>query len=258
MMTKTIATTVLLCLSLSQSSTAVKKSDREHDGLAGPARRVFQEWSPISGYPGYDPRTRCRSMTRIYDRDGRLMQSSVYSNTCGDDETRSHYTYDKDGSRTSRTEEIRGTNSPPPPPPPMAAPGSGSRPAAQSPPRTTFQYDSRGRLSEQAVYRAGGELIYKVVHKYDEKDREAETQSVDKDGSISNRRVYRYEGDSRFPSGYHYIERDGRAAFGVTYTDYELNAVGDWVKRKTKTVDHGGRTRVSQDFRTIEYHPAKK
>jgi hypothetical protein len=44
----------------------------------------------------------------------------------------------------------------------------------------------------------------------------------------------------------------------TTYTDYELNPQGDWIKRKETRQETGGRTYVAIQYRRIEYYPAKK
>ncbi len=253
---KAILITFIFCFAFFQSASVKNKSDREHDGFVGNVKKAFEEWSPISGYPSYlQPGTRYRGSTRIYDADGRLLQSSVYPGAGGSDELRDHYTYDKDGARMSRTEEIRGENSPPPPPPPMPPPGSKEE---KGPPKTVFQYDSRGRKIETAVLRAGGTLVYKLIYKYDEKDRLQESQNADPDGKITSRRVYSYEGDQRYPKEYVYIGSDGKTSSKVTYTEYELNPQGDWIKRKSKTESSDGRTQASLNYRSIDYHQIQK
>lgn len=253
---KAIITAFIFCFAFFQSASVKNKSDRELDGFTGDVKKAFEELSPISGYPSHlQPGSRCRTSTRIYDANGRLLQSSVYPGTCGSDEWREHYTYDKDGARMSRIEEIRGENSPPPPPPPMPPPGSKED---KGPPKTFFRYDSRGRKIESEVFRASGTLIYKLIYKYDEKDRLQESQNVDPDGKITSKRVYGYEGDQRFPKEYIYIGSDGKTSFKVTYTEYELNPQGDWIKRKSMMERSDGPTYVSLNYRSIDYHQIEK
>ena len=75
-MSKVIITTFIFCLVFLQSPGVRKKSDRDLDGFVGPVKKVFEEWSPVSGYP-YPSDARCRTLTKIYDQNGRLVQSSL-------------------------------------------------------------------------------------------------------------------------------------------------------------------------------------
>jgi len=44
---------LIFCVACTQASVIQKASDREHDGFVGPVKKVYVEWSPISGgnYP---------------------------------------------------------------------------------------------------------------------------------------------------------------------------------------------------------------
>jgi hypothetical protein len=98
------------------------------------------------------------------------MQNSVYPGACGGDEIRNTYSYDQEGHRTTITEEIRGQGSPPPPPA-IALP---SEPEVGMP-RSVSQHDQSGRLTETALLRPSGRIIYKNSYAYDEKGRLIET-----------------------------------------------------------------------------------
>lgn len=129
--------------------------------------------------------------------------------------------------------------------------------AVKGPPKTTFKYDNRGLMTEMSVYRANGDLIYKIVKKYDEKERLQEGQSVNSSGKTTAKYVYAYEGEKRFPESYTYIGADGKLSGVVRYTDYELKSTGDWVKRK-ETSGSSGAAQISIHYRSIEYFPAQK
>jgi hypothetical protein len=193
-MIKIIAGTLILGLLFLQTPSAARKSDRELDGFIGPVKKSFIEWSPVSGYP-YPPDSRCREHTSVYGPDGRKIQSSVYPGSCGGDEIRGLYTYDQEGNRITRTEEIRGENSPPPPPPPMPAPGAKKDEGVKGPPKTDFKYDAQGLLTERSTFRASGALIYKIIYTDDAKGRLQQTQTVYPEGKIGDKRVYSYEGE---------------------------------------------------------------
>src|SRR5215831_4323504 len=87
-----------LCLVAVQSSSTKKMSDREHEGFIGPVKSVFKEFEMTQQNYG-DPMIgkRCRGLTEIYDKSGRLIQRSVYPGSCGADEIRETYTYAPDG-----------------------------------------------------------------------------------------------------------------------------------------------------------------
>jgi len=107
---------MILCLALAQSPAAGRMSDREHDGLIGPVKRVFVEWSPTETPGDVRPGTHCRDKTDIYDERGRLSRHSIYPGACNSDEIRDDYTFDGAGNRMTVETGIRGKNSPPPPP----------------------------------------------------------------------------------------------------------------------------------------------
>jgi hypothetical protein len=253
-MTKIITVILVLGLLFVQTPSASKKSERVCYGFLGPVKKAIEEWSPISGYPNLSPNDRCRARSQIYDKDGKLIQNSYFSGSCGSDENRDHYTYDQDGNRTTSFEFIRGENSPPPPPPPMAPPGQ----AVKGPPKTTFKYDAQGMIAERANFRANGEPTYKTTYKYDEKGRLQEMQVIH-----SNAPRYRwtskYDGEKRFPESEDSFDADSdKSKYTVTYTDYEFNSHGDWIKRKETAKEASGRTTVSIRYQILEYYPAEK
>lgn len=252
-MNKVIIATLIIGLLFLQSPSGGRKSDRESNGFAGNVKKALEEWSPVSGYP-YPQDARCRARSHVYGKDGRLIQYSSFSGACGSDENREHYTYDQDGNRTTRFEFIQGENSPPPPPPPMMPPGQ----AIKGPPKTTFKYDSKGMMTEKANFRANGEPIYKTIFKYDEKGRLQETQVIHSDGT-RYRWTNKYEGEKWFPASQDGFEADSNSPKStVTYTDYELNAQGDWIKRKEIRKETTGRTYISIRYQILEYYPMEK
>jgi hypothetical protein len=251
-MIKVIAGTLIFSLLFLQSPSAGRKSERESDGFVGPVKKAVEEWSPVFGYSD-PPDSRFQSRVQVYDKDGRLIQYSIYSGVFSKDENREHYTYDPEGNRTTRFEFIQGKNSPPPPPPPMMPPGT----VVKGPPKTTFKYDAQGMRIEKANLRANGEFIYKTTYKYDEKGRLQEMQVIHANGP-RYRWIYTYEGEKRFPETEDSFEGDSNTPKATTaYTDYELNSQGDWTKRKQTRKETPGRTTVSIRYRNIEYYPAK-
>src|SRR5262245_10872109 len=255
-MIKVISGTLIFCLLSLQSPGDFIKSERECEGFVGPVKNSLEEWSPVSGYP-YPSTTRCRSRAHVYDKDGRLFQYSYFTGACGSDENREHYTYDLGGNRTSRTEEILGKNSQPPPPP-LSQPGAMIGPAVRGFPKTILIYDAKGMITEKANFRIDGKPTYKTTYSYDEKGRLQEMQVIHSAGN-RYRWTYKYEGENRFPeSELSFAGYGNNPSSTVTYTDYEFNPQGDWIKRKETSKETTGRTTVSIHYRSIEYYTAKK
>lgn len=255
-MIKVITGTLVLGVLFMQSQSAGRKSERESSGFVGPVKKALEEWSPISGYP-YPQDARCHTRSRIYDKDGRLIQYSYFSGACGSDENREYYTYDQGGNRTVRFEYIQGKNSPPPPPPPMMPPGAKGGQAINGPQKTTFTYGAQGMMSEKANFRADGEPTYKTTFKYDEKGRLQEVQVIHAGGN-RYRLTYKYDGEKGFPESQDSFEADNNTPRSiVTYTDYEFNSQGDWIKRKETVKEATGRTTVAIHYQSLEYYSSR-
>lgn len=251
---------LIFCLSFTQGQTTKRESDRERDGFVGPVKRVFEVWSPISG-SNYPAGSRCRSRTKVYDEGGRLVQQSHYPGPCGNDEIRDDYTYARDGSRTEKSQEIRGKDSPTPPPPRVARPGEEEELGEKEEPgdpRMVFKYNAAGRLIESASVTPSGKIIYKNTYSYDDMGRMTELTGYDRQGQVSDRHVYSYSGDSRVPSTSTHHGRDDKVYDRTAYSDYEFNERGDWIKRKHTREQRFNRRSVSIITREIEYYQGRK
>jgi hypothetical protein len=100
--------------------------------------------------------------------------------------------------------------------------------------------------------------IFASFYKYDEKGRLQESEIVHSTGE-RYRFVSKYEGEKRFPENE--VSLDGNSnnpRYTTTYTDYQLNPQGDWIKRKVTRQETGSQTYVAIHYRRIEYYPAKK
>jgi hypothetical protein len=233
-----------------QSPAGRRVSDREQDGLLGPVKTIISEWSPVGGpRNGIHPGTRCPSQSSVYNEHGRLEQRSSFAGACGCEEIRDVYSYAQDGSQTEKTERIPAPGCPPPPPP-MAAP-PGSRPAG--PPHRVFKYDDAGREVESSLLWPDGSLISKSVYEYDAKGRLTETTVFDGKGQMTYHNITVFNGESKTPASSTYFRPDGKKSSQITYSEYELNTQGDWVKRTETHVDSRGETQVSLKYRTIVY-----
>jgi hypothetical protein len=245
---------LILCIACGQAYVTKTESDREHDGFLGPVKRVFVEWSPISG-GNYPVGSRCRERTKVYNPNGRLMQDSLYPGACGRDEIRSDYSYAPDGSRTEKSQEIRGKDSPPPPPPISRSNSEEDKGEL----RTLVKYDpSTGKQVESMTVRPSGRIIYKITYSYDDKGRLIEMTGLNSDGQVSNRRVYGYSGDQIVPSNFVYYDGKGSVHERTIYSDYEFNSQGDWIRRKETKEESFNRRSISLVLREIEYYPNPK
>ena len=140
----------------------------------------------------------------------------------------------------------------------MPPPGAKEGQAVKGQPKTTFKYDAQGMMTEKANFRADGEPTYKTTYKYDEKGRLQEMQVIHSNGT-RYRWTYKHEGEKRFPEREDSFEADSSVPKStVTYTDYELNVKGDWIKRKEIRKDVTGRTYISIRYQTLEYYPVGK
>lgn|SRR5262245_10254978 len=252
-------TVALFCLLLTptQAPSLQKMSDREQEGFRGPVMKVFEEWFPQTEESNTPIGARCPRETKTYDQQGRLTSDVLYPGVCGEDgEIREDYSYDKDGNRIERYDDSKASVisvSPPKPPTPSA----GGNQNGSYTFKHVFKYDSKGRMSEESVYPSSGKLKYKLVYKYDSQNRMIEYKSVDPDGSVSGKLTYIYNSDERFPSGSISIGSDGKPYAKDTYSAYELNSRGDWIKRREiqEHPDQPNRAKtIAIVTRTIEYY----
>jgi hypothetical protein len=247
---RAILVVLTFCAICTQTVTTKRETDSQHDGFARPVKRVFVEsLVTSSSYVDLKPGSRCRHSTDLYDKNGRLMQHSGYAGSCGEDEIRVEYSFSQDGSRTSKTTEIWNKSSP------QRPPGiARSGPQETGPPRTVFTYDTSGRLIEEASVSPSGLINYMSRFRYDAKGRLIEIAGH-VEGKVTVRRVYSYTGDNRVPSGFTYYGGDNKVYEKTSYSEYEFNSFGDWVKRKENIEETLNRKHVFWTLRQIEYYP---
>lgn len=254
---KNIVITFCLTLTLMQASPSRKMNDREYEGFKGPVRKVFVEWSPQAETGNAPLGSRCPEETQNYDQQGRLISLLLYPGPCGEDgEIRENYSYDKDGNRLGYHDNSKASGIPISPPGPPIPSDRKNQDVSYST-RRILRYDSKGRISEESVYSPNGELIDKTINKYDSQNRLIEWASVDTDGSISEKQTFIYNGDDRFPSGSIGIGSDGKPDLRETYSGYEMNSRGDWIKRR-EIVEHLDQPNQAKTIRiitrTIDYY----
>jgi hypothetical protein len=121
-------------------------------------------------------------------------------------------------------------------------------------PRTFFKYDSKGRLIEEKSVRPSGKVISRNGFRYDARDRLIEIAGYDGRDQLTVRRVYDFTGEERVPTGFVYYGGNGKIYERTSYTEYEFNSRGDWIKRKETTQETFNRKSVSSIRREIEYY----
>ena len=249
---KNVIVMLIIGVLSSQASVTKRRSDREHDGFVGPTRTVFVYWTPISGW-AYPAESKCRQLTNEYDQSGRITRHSVYPGECGSDEIREDYSYSPDGNKSTSRRAIRAGNTPSPPP--AVSPSNAER--ENGPGVQVLKYDDFGRLIEESSVQANGRFSYKTNYTYDAKGRLTETTGYG-NSQVTSRRVFTYTGEERVPAELTYYGRNGKIYERTTYTDYEFNSKGDWLKRKETTEETFNRRHVSMSYREIEYYPDTK
>ena len=225
---KSAAFALSALLALLQAPTITRMNDRELDGLKGPAKQVFEESSEI----GEGSRI-CRDRTLAYDPQGRLTSTSEYYGVRCDEEIKDTYDYDSEGNRHWRhdTSRARGI--------------LGSQPtgtSADSVNKRIFEADQQGRMVvTNFIYDSLGRLVHGVVQIYDSQNRLFESQSLDSDKRIIGRITFSYKEREPFPASSISFGRDGKPNSRTTYSDYKLNARGDWIRR-TEIREQSGRS----------------
>jgi hypothetical protein len=241
---------------MSQSQSPSRRSDREQNGLRGPAKRVFEEWSPQTDGWGLPVGARCRRETLEYDQQGRLSLRVLYPGSCGSEEIREYYTYDKEGNRIEKHDNS-GASGLSTSLPPSATPSPSRTETDPHSLKHVFKYDSQGKRTEDFVYRFNGELIYKSQYQYDSQARFLGWESYRSDGTLSGKHIISYDVDASFPTGAVSLEPDAKPYSKVSYSDYETNSRRDWIKRKEVTEKPDRPTQaktIALVTRTITYY----
>lgn len=174
-----------------------------------------------------------------------------YPGACGSEEIREDC-YSQDGNQTTKTQEIRGTNSPPPPP---AVASRSNNEEDKGPAKKAIKYDRSGRLIEVSMVKLSGRLSDKTTYTYGGRGRLIEITGYDGDSRITDRRVYKFSRDDRVPTEFNYHGSDGRVYERTTYTDYKFNSKGDWIQRRQTKKNHSTAIVFQMTFREIEYIP---
>lgn len=231
----------------------VKESDRQHEGFVGTVKTVTTYLSAISGNWQSTPRGKqCKFKTVMYAPTGRLIQSSLFPDCGRGGELRDTFTYDKDGNRYDKNEMTESQSGIPAGPPPMAG-KSISEEETMKTPSVTFKYNDQGKRAEQAGLFSDGKLMHRFIYKYDEKGRVAEILRYYPEEKTPRKTKYSYFADQQFPVAWIEYDANGKLSQRYVFSDYSLNATGDWIKRKAVIEDGAGK-RIGWESRQIEYY----
>lgn len=254
---KTLTAIFILGFCLAQSSMTARESDRKHEGFVGEVKTATTYLSAISGNWQSTPRGKqCKFRTVMYDSTGRLIQSSLFSECGRGGEFQDTFTYDKDGNRYDKYEMIGVRSGIPSGPPPMAGKPIPEGEAMKTP-SATFKYDDQGKRTEQTGLFSDGRIRHKFVYKYDGQGRLYELLRFFPDEKSPDKTVYAYQADQRFPSGWTSYRADGSLSEKYSFSNYEFNSMGDWIKRKAVIEDGTGK-RTGWESCQIEYYLSKK
>jgi YD repeat-containing protein len=253
-------------LALLQTPAITRMNDRELEGLKGPAKKVSEESSEIgqgsgktnppviiappqayggtaqasgaeTNYPDLATRAICRDQTLVYDQQGRLTSRSVYPGVRCEEEIKYTYSYDSEGNRHEQHDASRASTIQFGPPPPATSAGSVYK--------RTFEGDDQGRLVvTDFLYSSAGRLVDAYVKIYDSQNRLLESQAFDADKRITGKVTFTYKENDPFPASSASFGGDGKPYSRATYSDYKLNARGDWIRR-TEIREQSGRSAFS-------------
>ena len=257
-MRKLLVALTLGLLSAAAVHAQKKQTDREFEGLKGPVKSVLVESAKLDGQVE-GPRVKAEGET--YNAEGNLVSDEWYGQG-GTLFVKRVYVYigaDKIAEVNVRPPSIMipaGTELPPDPPQPSPGPA----PMLRSREKFKYKYDAGGNIIERIVesegrvkrrgvykfpvgrkellsYADGKDLDYKRVETFDAKGNVAEVTATEIFLVAENEKGSRTQKHS--------------------YTAYEFDARGNWVKRlKSEWTTEGGKPRyvpVQVEYRTIVY-----
>src|SRR5262249_4963960 len=120
-----------------------------------------------------------------------------------------------------------------------------------------YIYDSEGNEIEEHRYKFDGEswtLWQRTVSTYDERDLMISKLTYNGEGALESRWLYVYDGNRNLGADYLYSGSQILKEHHV-YT-YELDSIGNWIKRMTYevTLDNGLLVPETVTYREIEYY----
>ena len=206
-----------------------QQPDREDGRLQGRVKSVVAEDAKLSNESGrWIEGKRLPSSTETFDEKGNLIRQ-VFNHANGSVHFTIKYEF-IDGDKTSTIKfEDDGSG----PPAPASSPSNqvSSRPGdPRYDTKYKYKYDSQGNRVEEARYRSNGALSNTDVSKFDSKGNRVEWARHTVDGKLNFRKTVVYN-DSGQESEVTYFRADGSISEKYSYTDYELDSKGNWIKR---------------------------
>ena len=251
---------LLVALTLGLLSAAVvgaqkKQTDREFEGLKGPVKSVSVEHAASKEQEGRQaegPRVMAEGAT--YNAEGNLVVDEWYG-PGGTLFMKTVYVYigaEKIAEVNVRPPSVQipaGTVLPAAPPRPSPGPG----PMLRSWEKLKYKYDARGNITERIV-ESEGRVKRRGVYKFQAGRKELQSYADGKD--LDYRRVERLDARGNVVELEVFeIKADFKEKH--SYTAYEFDARGNWIKRlKSEWTTEGGKPRyvpVQVEYRTIAY-----
>ncbi len=231
------------------------QTDRESDRLKGPVKTVTVERATLKEQGGRDVEERRVVVERVtynaegnraedesYAGDGRLSKKSTYRYIRGEKIAEGRIVISDIILDTPAPTggEAQPARTPEPPPHDL-------RPFTQ---KYRYKYDAAGRVKEMTVVE-GGYLRQKVV--YDHRGGRRETRWYTELGDLINREVDKFDARGNLAETVSLDLETGAVVYKYSYTGYEFDARGNWVKR-LKTMTEAGEPDVREvEYRTITY-----
>lgn len=220
-----------------------QESDREDGGLKERVKSILEEDAKFSNESGKRVETkRVPSSAVSFDEKGNFTQQVFYRSN-GNVHFTIKYSF-IGGDKTSTIKYEEDASSPPPPPAP--APSSSQVNTRPSDPRFDnkykYKYDSQGNRVEEATYRSSGALSITDVSKFDPKGNRIEWARYTPTGELNFRKTISYN-DYGQDVEVTYFHGDGSISEKDSYTDYEIDSKGNWIKRvESKWVTKNGKS----------------
>ena len=252
---------LLTALALGSTLTAAAyaqrpQTDRDFDGLKGPVKSVTDETAALKKRgKRYVEERRVLSERKTYNADGNFAETESYDEVRGTLFDKAVFSYVggeqiATGQRAFPLITIE---------PGLAATGpGGSQPAAPpSPPgamysyteKFKYEYDAKGYRKEMTI-ESGGRVGHRVVYEF--KGDRKETRWYEGD-NLTVHVVERFDARGEPAETTGLDNETGAVTYKSSYTAYEFDARGNWVKR-LKTVSAKGEPAEREvEYRTITY-----
>lgn len=255
---KIVAAAFYIFILIFTVSAQKQMTDREFDGFKGNVRSVSIETMPVSG-PGNK-----RVVWEIwsYDQSGRKLEvnntqsrtRSVFSNIDGFKTFKSI-----EGKNNYAGPSLSDSNDPNDKTKPIELPEKLVKPDKRFDRRFAYEYDAQGRVSTEREYLNNNKLVSLRRFTYDENGLVREESA--NDPIFITRISYKYAQNGNLieklevKKGKEHIEWATDSTIRVVYSNYKLDAQGNWTERKTALYsDEIPEPYISMDYQVIAYY----